>query len=194
MSSQANRPDTMIPTRRRFLAVVSAAGAVSTASNGFSAAPSPKPDVELLGLKAEFDPLFDLWCAMTIEQGADCKEFEALLREKTGMTRAEADVLDRDDPEWEAYHQTLYAEVEARPDKPEAWEPVRDRFYELADEILAYDAATREGLALQARAFISAYSEVYDDYGADGTSNFLVSVCAFVGVQFPPAAIGEAQS
>jgi hypothetical protein len=73
--SQAIRPDTMIPTRRRFLAAVSA-GAAVTASNRLSAAP-PQTDAELLGLKAEFDPLFDLWRAMTIEQRADVEEFEA---------------------------------------------------------------------------------------------------------------------
>jgi hypothetical protein len=47
--------------------------------------------------------------------------------------------------------------------------PVKDRFYELAEDILSYDASTREGLALQAKAFISSYSEVWEhDEGRAG--------------------------
>jgi hypothetical protein len=66
-------------------------------------------------------------------------------------------------------------------------DPVSDRFSELADEILSYTATTREGLALQVRAFISSYSEVWDTGGVgSGVLDFIQSVCAFSGVPFPP--------
>jgi hypothetical protein len=78
MSRQATRPDTMIPTRRRFLAIVGA-GAVSTAAPAaiaaplFSSAPpalvaTPSPDAVLLKLiddywtaKAEANRAFDVF-------------------------------------------------------------------------------------------------------------------------------------
>jgi hypothetical protein len=200
MTIQTEKPNTMSRLSRRGalagLSVTAVAGVAAlpgaAAGNSLAIAvpASPAADGELLALKPEFDTLFELWCAMTIEQTAHHEVFEARLREKTGMTRAEAYALDRDSPEFEAYHQTLYAEAKGRgrdnDPASQAWEPVRDRFDELVGDILAHDAATREGLALQARAFISAYSETYDDDDNAGTWNFIASVCAFAGVQFPP--------
>jgi hypothetical protein len=108
--------------------------------------------------------LFKLWRSMMIEQQADLEGFQAIIHEKTGMTRAEIDALDRESPEWEAYSQTRRQCIEddCSQQRKEAWEPVRDGFYELADEILEYEATSREGLVLLARAFISAYNKVYD--------------------------------
>jgi hypothetical protein len=194
--SQAEKPNTTNLSRRSALTGLSGAaiaGVAGAAAAGITPAVAVAgDDAELLALKPEFDPLFDLWRAMMLEQGADHKEFEALLREKTGLTRAEAYALDRDSRDWNAWHRTLYTMASGRAvpnPASQAWAPVRDRFYELADEILAYEAVTLEGLAVQARAFISSYSEMYDDEdgGAElGTWNFLASVCAFTGVPFPP--------
>jgi hypothetical protein len=189
--SQAEKPNITNPSRR---AVLAGAPAIALTAGTLPAALAASGDAELLALKPEFDRLFELWRAMTIEQRTGLEEFNAILREKTGMTRCEARALDRDSVEAEAYYQTLDALSEERAsrsrDHTEAWEPIRDRFYELADEILTHKATSREGLALQARAFVSAWSEVCDD--EDGVQNFLASVCAFLGVQFPPAE--EAQS
>jgi hypothetical protein len=188
--SQAIRPNT---TSRRALL----AGAPAVAALACGAVAAAAADAELLALKAEFDPLFDLWRAMTIEQNAGLEEFEALLHERTGMTRREGWALEEGSPEEKAFRRALHDLAEERahdPDGPDpasqAWEPVRDRFDELAGEILAHVATTREGLALQARAFASSYSEVwenaYDGATESATWNFLTSVCAFAGVPFPP--------
>jgi hypothetical protein len=132
--------------------------------------------------------MFELWRAMTIEQRAHLEEFNAMVREKTAYS------LDRDSPEWKAYRQTLLQCFENNCHGPdhasEPWEPVSDRFYELADEILFHDAVSGEGLALQNHAFISAYHEQRVRRKRRGT--FIASVCAFLGVQFPP--VEEAQS
>jgi hypothetical protein len=127
---------------------------------------------------------------MTIDQKADVEDFSAFVEKETGLTRAEAERLDRDDPAFEAYRQKRmeYAKAD-RPGRhdPETWDFLRDRFYELTDEILSHRAATREGLALQARALISSYSEIWEhEHDDDGVLDFIQSVCAFSGVPFPP--------
>jgi hypothetical protein len=85
---------------------------------------------------------------MTIEQSTNQEEFEKLLHEKTGMTRAEAHALDWAHPDRDAHRAAIHAVADRRGDRSrqhtEAWEPVSDQFYELADDILYYDATTRE--------------------------------------------------
>jgi hypothetical protein len=193
--SQAENSNITIPTRRALLtgAPAAAAGALlaGTAINavaiGMAKAGEAGDDAELLALAVEFDPLFEAWRKMSIEQHADVTACNALLHKKTGLTQAEARVLDKDSPEWHAYRQKL--ESCSGGDDPhfydeETWEPVRDRFYELAEEILSFEATTREGFALQVRAFTSSYSEVWE-YDESGMANFVECVCAFAGVPFP---------
>jgi len=144
-------------------------------------------DAELLAFKPQFDPLFERWRKMSIEQRADIKDFEALVREKTGMTRAESEVLDQDDPEREAYRQTRMdlcgADRDCHYDR-EAWEPVSDQFHAVAGEILSHRATTREGFALQVRAFISSFSELWEC--ESHLDDFIECLCAYAGVPFPP--------
>lgn len=169
-------------------AVTVPAPALAAAIGGLPA--SLDDDAELLALTVSFDPLFESWRNMFVQQGTDVEEFEKYLQRKAGMSRAEADRLDRHSPEYAAYHRILDECIYDRRGEgsdhydSEAWEPVSDRFYDIANEILSYRASTREGLALQVRAFISSYSEVWeDDHGA---RDFVECVCDFAGVPFPP--------
>jgi hypothetical protein len=142
-------------------------------------------DTELLALRDEFLSLFERWRNMTVQQTADLEEFEERLQQEAGMSRAEADCLERGSPELKAYHEILHRCVsDSSHYDPQAWEPVEKRFYALAEEILSYRASSREGLALQARAFISSYCEIWED--SDGARAFIECVCAFAGVPFPP--------
>jgi hypothetical protein len=152
-------------------------------------------DADLLALTVSFDPLFDAWRNMFVQQDADLEELNEHLRRKTGRSRAEADRLARDSPELAAYREILMNECEGRERHhydPDAWEPVSDRFYAVAEEILSYRASTRQGLALQVRAFISSYSEIWEDDDG-GVRAFVECVCDFAGVPFPPVP-EEAQS
>ena len=189
-----------IQSRRALLAgapvAAAAALAGTTVANAVAigAAKTGDDDAELLSLAAEFNPLFASWKKMTIEQAADLEAFEEFLEQEAGMSRDEAYCLERDSPELKAYNETLHRCVRAvdrpgRSYKRETWEPVRDRFYELAEDILSYEASTREGLALQAQAFASSYSEVWEN--DDGVRAFVECVCAFAGVPFPPVPEGE---
>jgi hypothetical protein len=99
---------TKTPSRRALLA--GAPAIVLTAGSLPAAFAGPSGDAELLALKQEFDPLFELWRAMTIEQHAAREEFEAKIQEKTGMTRAEGEA----GPERHAFLQTLYALAKQR--------------------------------------------------------------------------------
>jgi hypothetical protein len=187
---------TPIPTRRALLAgsPAAAAGALLAGTAANSLAIAGNADSDLLSLAAEFSPLFASWRKMTIKQTADLDAFNEFLEQEAGMSRDEAYCLDRDSPELEAYREILHrcASAVDRPRRSyesEAWEPVKDRFYELAEDILSYEASTREGLALQATAFVSSYSEVWES--DDGVRAFVECVCAFAGVPFPPVPEGE---
>jgi hypothetical protein len=195
--SQAENRNTTTHSRRALLAgapsIAAAALAGGTVANavaiGMAKAGEAGDDAELLALAVEFDPLLEAWRKMSIEQQADLMGFNALLHKKTGLTRGEAHAFDRESPEWQAYRQIMMSCAKEERDPhfydEQAWEPVRDRFYELAEEILSYEATTREGFALQVRAFTSSYSEVWEDECASGVAEFVECACAFVGVPFP---------
>jgi hypothetical protein len=186
------------PTSRRGvlmgLAAAATVPAAALATAIGSLPTSLDADAELLALTVSFDPLFEAWRNMFVQQEEDLQEFNERLQRETGMSRAEANRLTSGSPELAAYCQILHecaGDREFKHYDREAWEPISDRFYAVAEEILSYRASTREGLALQVRAFISSYSEIWeDDHGARA---FVECVCAFAGVPFPPIP-EEAQS
>jgi hypothetical protein len=192
--SQANRPNT---TSRRALlagapAAAAAALAVGTAVNGIAmAGASPSGgDAELLALKPQFDLLFEKWRRMHIAEKADNKDFKERMERASGMTREEAPEPCWEDPEWIAYFELMRRVRDAGKHSAllgeGAWDELIDELHPLADEIIAYKATTREGLALQARAFVCSYSELWNGGHDVGAKGFIASVCAFAGVQFPP--------
>jgi hypothetical protein len=190
--AKATDSNTPIPTTRRALLAAAPAAAAAalvggTAVNPVAVAMAGDGDGELLALAAEFDPLFELWRKMSIEQRADQLSFDEVLHKKTGMTREEARELECGSPEWQAYSVALRSCHKESPPlyDEETWEPVRDRFYEVAEEILSYDATTREGFVLQVRAFTSSYSEIWEDECDSGAAEFVGCACAFAGVPFP---------
>jgi hypothetical protein len=113
--TKATDSSTPIPTRRALLVGTSTAAAAAltagAVANGLAIAGTA--DAELLSLAAEFNPLFASWRKMSIEQTADLEAFDEFLEQEAGMSRHEAHCLDRDSPEYRAYHETLHRCVSA---------------------------------------------------------------------------------
>jgi len=173
-------------SRRSILSRAAAGTAIAALPVAACAASLTDGDGELLSLKPQFDPMFESWRSRRVAAEADREALEAEVERKSGMTRAEAERLDLDTSEgakrWENYKEVRRASVEGSPDRwPESF---LDQFWDLAKKILSYRAATREGLALQVRAFMGAYDDLCDEYHEP--HDLVASVCAFTGVPFPP--------
>jgi hypothetical protein len=131
--------------------------------------------------------LFKLWRSMMIEQQADLEGFQAIIHEKTGMTRAEIDALDRESPEWEAYSQ-----IGGSASRMTAHSSARRRGNRFGTGFMNLPMRSSNTRRLPARGWYS-----WPEHSFPRTTRFttlrrhamwnvLASVCAFLGVQFPP--------
>jgi hypothetical protein len=153
-------------------------------------------DVALLALKPRFDRLFDEWVHLKVAMHAEHEENEALHERVIGFKRADAPPCDWDDPAWLAYDEALskcFLSSGVGSGEPDDWDRLTNALHPLADEILAYNATTIEGLRLQVRALISSYDESwnpdhYEDHepSEPWLRDFIRSVCGVLEVPFPP--------
>jgi hypothetical protein len=190
-------PDTTKLSRRAALAGLAGAAATGAAlPAAASVLGVDNPDAELLALATQFDLLYEEWRAHSIASRLDHVEFEAELVRRTGMTRAEAPPFWSNEgkqsqhPYWRAFDGIHEAGIANRFDCDDHTATM-DELRPCADEILSYAAITREGLALQARAWMARYDDLWDSDPDDDpdyplTRNFIENVCKFVGVPFPP--------
>jgi hypothetical protein len=205
--SQAEKPNNMSRLSRRN----ALAGLAGIAAGGAAALPaaagvlnSEHSDADLLAMAPRFDPLYAEWQALSVAQYLDHVDFDAELVRRTGLTRDQVPgpVPDREDipdhPFWGEFEKINADGIGNRVDC-DRWDLLTTELYPLADEILEFRAATREGLALQVKAFMASYNEHYaascwelegdeddDDPAKAALRWLLASLCNSVGVQWPP--------
>jgi hypothetical protein len=171
-------------------------------------------DTELLALAGQFDPLFNGWVAHMAAEHRNRFEFELAMEAATGIKLEDVPVrLTDDSPEADhRFHESYWATrckiaptisrevsddaarsvcLERSPDAE--IDEIEDRLAEIADEILEFNATTREGLAVQVRAMIFRCREAIEptmDWQGESEDpwqrSFLESVAGFVGTPFPP--------
>jgi hypothetical protein len=205
--SQAEKPNNMNRLSRRN----ALAGLAGIAAGGAAVLPAAAgvltgehSDADLLALASEFDPLFEEWRALKVASLLDHEEFEAELVRRTGLTRAQAPcghVPDREGREQHPYwgqFEKIHADGIGRRVEPGRWDTLLEALNPLADEVLEFRATTREGLALQVKAFIASYNQCYESscFELEGDDDeepcswavrrLIVSLCDSVGVQWPP--------
>jgi hypothetical protein len=159
-------------------------------------------DAELLALGRRFDPLFNGWVQAMATEHRDRFEFEIAVEAAMGVRLADVPVrLTDDSPRedhrshrdyWAARRKVAPTFSYERGDDAAIAE-LEDRLAEIGDEILTFNATTRDGLAVQVRAMIFRSREAIEptlDWQGEAEDPwqlaFLESLAGFVGTPFPP--------
>jgi hypothetical protein len=172
-------------SRRSILARAAAGTAIAALPVRASA---EGPDAELLALCPQFEAVYAELVRLERRSFQDRLEFEALVEAATGIKLADAPPL-AGESEYSQIRNKI-AKDDSRGADADAeidWNSFHAHLYPLVDEILAYNATSREGVALQLRAFLCTDYDLWEDPGDERIAYLIESVCAFVGVDFPPA-------
>jgi hypothetical protein len=183
----------MSPTNLSRRAILAGAASVP-ALTALPAEAADNPDAELLALGSQLEPIIREWVVKRASDGPERAAWQAAC-ERAGFPQIAFGSVP--DDEWRAYQDKR---GHIRPDDEEekeldehgasvVWNSIHERLEPLVEDILAYEAQTVAGLAIQARAMSVWHADlwdtgVYDE--ADDHRVFIEAVCSFAGVQPVP--------
>jgi hypothetical protein len=141
------------------------------------------PDLELIALGAELDPIIREWLA---RRAIDRERFSAFEAEcqRIGAIRPD---IDAERAAWEEYGEKAKAAhkvpgVKEHLDDDDVWTNIHGRMHPLCDRIMACRARTLAGFMIQVRAASLVHLDAFgDDQDHEEHLAFIKAACAFTG-------------
>jgi len=174
-------------SRRAMLAGIAATVPAAPAVVALTVNPE-SPDADLLALGVQLDRIAEeVHAQRTIDQASQ-DAFELKVEKITGIARRDVPAIDENDPSgyWEI-RKAIAQDGTGIPDEDNPWNPIHDRLFPLAEDILSRKAQTIAGLAVQTRAVVLAAADVWEQETPEAIHErtFIEAVCRFVGVPIP---------
>jgi cell pole-organizing protein PopZ len=150
------------PTRRAILAGIAATVPAAPAVAALTVNPE-SPDADLLALGVQLDRIAEEVSAQRAIDQVNQDAFEAKVEERTGIAHGDAPAFDENDPSgyWEI-RKAVAQDGTGTPDENNPWNPIHDRLFPLAEDILSRKAQTVAGLAVQTRTITMARGDLWD--------------------------------